>query len=483
MDRKNRKKNDKNGDQLRKKIKLAIEPQPVDPVQDEPAQTDLFCGINDDCIYEILTYLKFKDLCAIGKTNVRLNQLAANEFQRKYPSKLPEYINVRINDAGKIVLDEKFPKCFLRCISILQIPKFKKKHSAKISHFLRLHLRGANLRKICIQYGEHLEGFAQNIKSVLTGVEILQFYNLPNDYQCGIVSDMLQYCTQLEELEVDNFKQGDKYGKYPTIKLLRLSGDIVKRYYALAPFLRQNPNISKLVWYFDQSQKTSIHVINVLFMVQSLNSVRELYLHVTGEHIQHKEIYNELKALDERTTFERLEIFTTDDPAFVASVANQNLKTLTGLHLVPIKEKNTLNLNFISQFKFLHLIRPHSIRIKRQNLQNLEIVCIDLYSISSWTGYMILIANCPKLKKLIIRAHLCCNAYFGLKAQLPRLNEIRSQLQNAYQMVIYVVTTTRYYCDHVSKNSNYRWVNLKSVKQLTKFFDSYHPLLGAILNE
>lgn len=454
-----------NGAGLPKTIKLSI----------EPAQKDYFCGI-----FEILSRLKLKDLCAVGRTCVRLNQLAANQFQRKYSARVPESIKVHTNDAGNIVLDEKYPKCFVRCIPVVEILKFDKKHSAQMSHFQRSNWDG-NLRKISFQYGEHLKRFPKSIKSVLNGVEILQFCNLPDNYQSEIVNDMLQYCTQLKELEVDNFVPDAEYEECPTLELPRLRGDSVKQYCELAAFLRKNPNISKLVWYFSKYPKTTVDVINVLYVVASLDSVRELYLQVTGKHINSNLICPELKILDGRDSFKRLEI-STDDPEFVSSAANQNLRTLNGLHLRNINRNNTLMLNFSSQLKLLHLFHPNNIRTSSQDLQNLEIVCIDLYS-SSWTGYTLFVAHSPKLKKLIMRVDLCCNAYFDIHSKLRSLNEMRGKLQNACKMVIYVVTTNRTYCADVFSTSNNDLVSLKSVKQSKTIFDSNHPFLGAILNE
>lgn len=176
-----------------------------EPSKISPRQTE-FLDMNDDCILAILESLKIDDLYLLGSTCVRINQLAADVFGRKYTD---EWIDVHIKYIPKKLIAFKHPnhhaeKYFYKYFRSIRVYVNRALiRPQRIFQFVDSmccpELKHLELIEICCKFSAEHSDLAKNKLAQLESIKINYFFS-DGDIYAGI----LQYCKNIKCLSIQN---------------------------------------------------------------------------------------------------------------------------------------------------------------------------------------------------------------------------------------------------------------------------------------
>lgn len=186
-----------------------------------------FLDMNDDCILAICEFLNLDDLYSMGSTCVRVNELAGDYFQRKFPN---EWIDVNYKRNRAIVFEHPndnaqnhFGKYF-RSIRVtsgkpIGLEKMFKFIESKCWNELK-HLELNNF------YGELDKEHGTLVASKLINLKSLKIneFHIDGDIYVGI----LQHCKNIESFSIHTVLANDTdwmVQSYPMLKYLNITLD------------------------------------------------------------------------------------------------------------------------------------------------------------------------------------------------------------------------------------------------------------------
>lgn len=457
--------------------------------------------LNDDCILEIFSYLRNQDLGEASETCMRFKRLANIQFRIKYPDCSSTNVNISVNDAGKIVVDTNCPfsdyrKYFIGCSQIVHIDRIDRKHSGKVIAFLRKNWHG-NLKKLSFSYGNYIDAFGQNIETVLVDLNVLEFDYVSERNET--VNEILKCCPQLKILRIDKhfISATGEYTQCPALEMIQCQVDSTHYAEKLTAFLQRNPSVTKLFCSFENEPigESMSKLGNVVQLITATESISEFYLKIADVQngpntIDWNMVYQELKKLDGKDGFKRLELSINTHPFQMGA-----LESLSGLQLfyntTEILHRNPLINNQFSQLKTLCLhLEPENTTLcttLSQNLPNLEEVWLVVQKV--YDEHFEFVSFSAKLNKFVLiaafRLLLGYNPlYEKVLSRMDSLNESRRKLTNASKMIVYLCQAFSHYDRKELFEKRYGTedylVSLRTANILNEFPNAVNPLMPTI---
>lgn len=354
-----------------------------------------FMDLNDDVLYSIFGRLPLRDLCAIGRTCTRLQALAGNYFQRKYPNNRLdiEIFNYSCADGNNIkpkfdlraLPNEEYTEAFHQFIQNVGIFVYNYE-SDPIDAFQYLKNKCCDRLRELVLYRIrcHLDQYGELIKEQLEHLESIKFDNC---YIRDIYSAFLQHSPNLKQITI---KEGRNQNgvvmdwanhHYEHLKKFSYHSDNVN-VETLDAFLTLNPQITNIVC---SSTKFFRLLVRRSWRLELLSLCfnREVKFHM---------IANELEEYCHKGFVKRLDIHFLNgwEPSRFGIGRITELATLNvfqGLHCKQIAKK--VNFPFtLEQFKQMKVLSFGIDTISRKLLQVLSHMpnLQELHVESSWTG-------------------------------------------------------------------------------------------------
>lgn len=399
-------------------------------------------SLNEDCFHHLFKWLKTDDLCQLSRTCTRLQQLTGEYYQRKYPSK---WVNVSNATGDGIVLlpNKNYVKCFSRFIQNLSIDFLRSDHDV-LAAFLS---RNCNNRPKTVQFKcTYLpDTFVGKLKTILENAETVALRN------CLIDSGrILDRCDSIRNLFVVENLLNDQYeqvedllnGTYSRLEHFhcRYAGypDMDK----LEAFFRNN-KVRSLTWYFFRKHWNIIHVC-IETIVTCAVDLEELFISIEGQNYNFTGICEQLKQLDDRKTFKRLELQFVGEEVerklMSQGEAMASIRSLVGLHFCAFRNfqnivpfiKGTVNLKTLqlkkdSEVDDVGFPLPNRMLYALPNLEQLHLIGLS----KNFNYIHAYVLNSPKLKTVVTKD--CAFTEF----HLDKLNAGRKEQPFACDTTIY----------------------------------------------
>lgn len=411
-------------------------------------EEDYFTALNEDCILEIFERLPLDELCAISRTCKKLQRLAEYQFNRSYSNLKAKRIIIHEQN-GVIGFKEKdkYVKCFGQYIENFAIAVWQKEMGAKLLQFMRSNCC-KTIKNMDIYYDGYTGEFATGIKEFLQSTETISF-QLVNYRESTIIplNLILNHLPRLKTLKICNSARGMKLPAItcPSLDTFQYNGSCPSLE-DLKDFFMANPTIKRFVWRFCV---IDLPLIKSLFKMIAESEIEELfvdwraycYARFSGEITLEQEI----KLLNERTTFKRLELFSICGPHLSRFVDLVPLKAFKGFHLH--SNGSSYSNPYISQFSSFVNLTVLSIdgNISKRLAVDLskhlkDLKEVHLFPIKEYPIESIIvpfIRNSPKLMGIFIPFRN------NLALDFSKLNTERTELKNATELVIYLGRTNR----------------------------------------
>lgn len=403
---------------------------------------DYLSSLNDDCIFEILKLISLDDLCAVSVTCKRLHELAADHFSRKYSELSSKPIIIEEENG---VIDfcriENYQKCFAPQSITVRYSEM----NAKFWKFMRSNC-GPKIKKIIFNGLYWTKLFDEEIKFTLQHVEIiaLMLWKKTNIR----LDDVLKHLPLVKNVKIDGFDVVDlPHTICPQLEVFDCRINHPSMADALKNFFLQNTTVKRFTC---RIRRPNSDLIKKLLKNVIHTKIEELFLAFhTADEIDFTLIRNELKMLDARESFKRLEL-ETNSMKNLFELAS--LKTFKGFHLCTWQFNRTSErVSEINSFIHLTILMIGSLTVNVFN-ENLLYNLPNLMELYYFGGVICMyvpsemivpfVRYAPKLIKFVVNfdeafGHLC----------LERLNAERSQLKHASNLVIYLkpsITTENY---------------------------------------
>lgn len=291
-------------------------------------------SLNEDCFQHLFKWLKADDLCHLSRTCTRLQQLAGDYYQRKYPSK---WVNVSNATADGIVLlpNKNYVKCFSRFIQNLSIDFLRHDHDV-LAEFLK---RNCNARPKMLQFKcSYLpDSFGDQIKTILANAETISFRNcLIDSGRLMDRCDNLRNLFVVENLLNDQYEQVEELlmGTYPRLERFHCRYAGYPDSEKLKKFFRNN-KVKSLTWYFFRKHWNIIHDCVETIVTHGVD-LEELFISIEGQNYNFTKLCQRLQQLDDRNTFKRLELQfvgeEVEQKLMSQGAALASIRSLVGLH-------------------------------------------------------------------------------------------------------------------------------------------------------
>lgn len=289
---------------------------------DQVENIDYLSSLIDDCIFHIFDWLPIDDLCSISETCKKFKKLSEEYFERKYATE--KSVDIIERDGGVICFRQtnNYVRCFhrqIRCVNIslweviLYEPmldfirqncckKFKK---VKIHGFWSRTFTEGIIDQLqeaeTVEFGVYNGVFSlNNVLNHLPKVKHLRLfyrYQFPDARRCH----PMQF--QLSDQNYVNLQL--PIIQYPHLTLFELHIPHLSLLDQLVDFFRMNQTIQRFVCHIQSDTEWMKRIVNAV----SQSTIGELIVEVTGSHgINFALIRDDLRALDERDGFTRLEL-------------------------------------------------------------------------------------------------------------------------------------------------------------------------------
>lgn len=444
---KKRKIKESGGSVPEKKPMLDIESPPPPP----PKEPTVFLSLNDDCYREIVQYLPLQDLCSASQVCQRLQDVAAEHFEREYKAKWIHLKNVR--NEVRIFPKENYTKCFPNSISNVIVETADQNNNIDLELFCSLR---TNYKQVQFKSLTIVEPFADDrIDEILGKVETIGFW------ECKISNKLhdivLQHCKSMKNLVMyQNKNARGRRGKdnwmqqtYPSLEQLQCFFCDKSMNEKLPEFLQRNPSVKSLTWHFYKSYDE----FNMQQMLQAIikngAALEELFLSFIQYH-DLAMICNELKQLCDRKTFKRLEMNFFGENGQVMLYRNvDKLKLLTklsGVHLrvfpnftrlfptiASLDTLKTLHIQSIWNYRSpLSIDWPHD---RLSNLQELYVNHLSTFHVFDVNEYIVpFVRHYPQLKKIVFQRM----EFKDDGSVIPLLCDYRKKLVNPEKLTIHL---------------------------------------------
>lgn len=428
-----------------------------------------FMSLNDDCILKFFEYFDLNELCVIGKTCKRLQQLVEQFLHLRFQNKIMSEVRIQVTFDREIIVlrEEPYVSNFLHFMRNVRICEGFIKRPLDMVEFMRNNCN-RSLRNIAFEQIKFHKLHGALIIDWLLTVEGLAFYG------CQNLDQVLRYCVNLKHLKIDQYSKDRTNGwmeqTYPTIEHLQY--DIMLPSRTLLTFLTNNPNVKSLALKLDRSRQT----MELMCQIKYIN-LEELFITFDQLH-EIVGFENQLKAICNRDNFKRLELCFQYGNRWRRVNFLKDLKHLSGLHVLRNDEPLPSNLT-LEHLKVLQLtyVSKLSTDIISKNLPNLE----ELYLMFLAENFQDLVApfarNAVKLNKIVARDFKIPNRTEMTNARLAKyFNDEREKLVDACRLIIYI-GTDEYDQSLDSTAAKFRLVQIRRVSFLCKEFDYVKPYL------
>lgn len=407
-------------------------------------QMSVFKSINE----EFVEQLAMDDLCAVSEKCKKLQKLADRHFQTIYPTYPFKRITIQ-EENGVIGFQhsENFVKCFSRYFQDVVVIGMSREKNEKFGQFIQTSC-GTNLRSIVFQDCYLSNLFLEGIANHLRNIESMQLlYQCYDDKDKFSADDILKYCPRIRFLRICNPSEEivrlpqEEYETLEELAFHRIDSD---QKTDLTNCLKQNPNIKKFICSMQYEQTDLVKF--VLYAIIGTLNIEELFLEFNGDHIDFALIREELKMLDDRENFKRLEIkvtnFNKSVPALKHKLDLPVMKRFSGFHLKYWDERvlNDLGqrLSTFDAFVNVKILQIDSLAISHKlatnlasNLPNLEEAYFTRGSIAAGALNLHIfrpfVRHAPKLSKLFF---LNVTGFDEDDYKIGWLNEERKKLEN-----------------------------------------------------
>lgn len=218
----------------------------VQKVEELPTSDATFLDMNDDCIDTICNLLPIDDLCSLSQTCKRVQSIAGDYFQRKYPHNYVRIQSFRRRSVNNIYPDEKYVEDLRQFIRNVCIQEYK--GSASVNYIKMNFCQ--NLREISL-HGIHSElnvSHGLHIKEQLKHLDSIKFVNCSIG---DIYEIFLKHCQNLKHLGIDEpiqFHSRVTWAQhtYPKLKSIAYFDEANTNRADFNGFLRRNSQIKTI---------------------------------------------------------------------------------------------------------------------------------------------------------------------------------------------------------------------------------------------
>lgn len=416
-----------------------------------------FLTMNDDCLEAVLEWLGWDDLASISKTCKRLNVMAQEFFQRKFPA---AHINIwNLGDSVILIPRTAWAKTFSHLIKDVRISGEDINIYHRLEKSTHKQLRVLNISSRSLTE-EHIDCI----------VDKLQYVESMTLDDCSVANELhytvLQHCKNMKRLHLKGFifedleKQGLKYQWlqhiYRNLELLQLDDIKKEQNHNLVKFLRRNKTI-KAFLSRDMHWPTVLNVITdadaklddlLIGLKESGARVVARLMNNFGDYYKSKnfrdqkrrmiEFCDKMNTFKEKGNVKRLYLKTWHcSILFDFSDIFQSLYVLHGIDLssesietediavaiASLRQLKSLNLYLINKIEYAEILSKGL-----SNLEELQLI-IDTYK----TIYPF-IRNAPNLKRM---SFLCIRTD-DTRINLSKLNAERAKLPGAQKLTLYI---------------------------------------------
>lgn len=298
---------------------------------------DYWSKLNDDCIFEVFERLSLDDLCKIGQTCKKLYGLADNHFLRKYKGLIQEdTVTILNNNNGVpgfyLTNHNRYQSRFGRFVKSVRFMFGDNELNGDVLQFMRNNCC-KNLKEISFMGANWCKVFTDGIKEFIQNVDSFSVLITPRCKMSEVhLNDILKHMKRLKYIKVDHTRNV----KLSAIKCPKLQGfeyrvdePIIDD---LKAFFKQNRTIKRFTFEFRTQSNSMDKIKQILRMVNETINIEELFvLFYANRLIDFTLIRDELKELDERKNFKRLEVLGRS-PYMTNLFELATLKTFTGFH-------------------------------------------------------------------------------------------------------------------------------------------------------
>lgn len=410
----------------------------------ENEELDYFTTLNDDCIFEILERLSLDDLGALSRTCKKLHQMSEHHFQRRYPhlkSKRIYIVSNRFNDVLCFHEKDRYVKYFSRHIENVVINLPHRKLTDHLLQFMDVYC-SKDIKKMKFISGSWAKSFKRGINEWLGRVETLFIDN--HTYNDVCLDDALKLPL------VKKLKFYDLYNKKlplfdcPNLEVFDCciatrSPGIMND---LKVFFERCPKLKRFTCRLDPRTDRLKQLLEIVIPTR----IEELFIEFFGfcGKIDFKTAKNELRMLDQREHFKRLEI-KIDAMEMKNSSELTSLKSFTGFYFANWKQSVHVNryIEDCNSFRNLTILlmrgyvsETFSTNLAK-NLPNLKIMSKSGKQSNDVQRTIMPFARfARKLNSMIVHEEEIEPEVLDINS----LNAERSKLDDAEKLVIYLVS-------------------------------------------
>lgn len=424
-------------------------------------KVDYFSSLNDDSVYEICYRLSLDELCALSQTCIKFQKNAEDHVRRVFPELFSGQITIiKENEVIKVLLKEReqYKKCFSRLFKHIEFLLEAGDMDEQWLQFMEVNCC-KNIKSVKFSWSGRVswsKPFLNGIKDFISNVETVSIGRIiPANIN---LNEIFKFLPLVKTFKIDNWptKTSEKmhYEKQIVLPNIEHSKLEIFEYCTLHPsiddlkkFFRRNTTIKRFTCRL--KDRCKLHVKQILAAVIETN-IEELFIKTTMfpyddyTLVDFSWIQNELKMLDERENFRRLELKGACNH-FTNLSKLPSLKSLTGVHLftsVTGQSKWELiyrsKFNFFSNLKILQIYGEITVTFAENVSRMLphleELHYIDISGadeLQPIIGPFVL--HTPKLAKLFISSQHAYTEYLNVAS----LSAERKKLKNATKLVIY----------------------------------------------
>lgn len=449
-----------------KRIKLEEQSSPS-----PPASEIQFLDLNDDCIFDIFDRLSTRDWCLMSSTCERLQTLALDHFQRKYPDEAITIIKLK---AARRTVAYTFsnpnghPVKLIPNVKMVNVPPSK-----HLFEFIKAQCC-PKLKTLSITTSSIIPAISgEKIKSQLTELESLAVFKLHS--KTDIYNGFLKHCPRLEHLTIEttnNWKTNWMLHSYPHLKSLSFLVDCVKPYRGkfgemAGQFFRNNSQLKDILCIGGWSMNAillNVSKIECLTIEIKTNDNLSKILDTLKSYCQRSPIdclefditnlQSPVEALNMLNDFNDFHPIHGLSAAFNYNNQNQVLDEEVILNIVGLKQLRDLDISVSGRvMNFYHLMGNFTWLIVQEMVHLEEIKLSSQYSAEEHflkTFIAPLIRGTVKIKKLTFCGsyRLYSDSYRNMLINSIRIiSRDRLLLSGACSMDIQIVTK----CGHVQK--------------------------------
>lgn len=387
---------------------------PVDVAVVQPDGQPAVFKLDADCWDEVFDLLPVVDVLGFGRTCKAFHWVAGEYFRSNLPA-----INIWADGAAIHMRRSSLLRGWVAITDYIQyvqrirfFGEFNNDLMSKFKELKHLHLERVNLNGPTVMA----------IRNVLNKIETISLIHCPCEINGGVYENLLQHCTNLEHLKINDTVIDCLPRKFPeTLQRLEILGD--ERFYnnELNQFFELNPNVRNL----------GIDGECILANRRSLMESNIKLDNLTVKWILNKEeVFNVLKELHGRGFYQRLHF------KFDRITPNDQLTTLRGLTTLHVSFDATLpsipDLKELGFNQYLSFLKTQGLNVAAlpQRFIGIERLIILRASVDD---IMHFIRHSRNLKEIEVK-----ELEDDTTLDISALNKEREQLNGAQKMVIYV---------------------------------------------